>query len=446
SSLLFEWLTNPPPYTFSKSSNLSEPDSDRVNPTMARRLMSISSSSSSSSSSAPPIPRTSSFSTAPSFLRPHFPSSSSTAAAVALHFKAESRWRVKCMTSPDTKSESTSSTSSPTTTTPTTTPPSTTTSSFYWSAALGGIGFAETAYLTYLKLTNSTAFCPLDAGAAGGCTDILSSDYSVVFGVPLPLIGMAAYGLVAALGLQLSTNNLPFGVGNSDGWKAILLGTTTSMAATSGYLLYILTTQFPGESCPYCLFSAFLSFSLFLITIKDIGWQETQKALGLQLFIASVVIASLRFSYGAPLPFMPKQPEINLEYVPTEITTPSTPFTISLAKHLRSIGAKMYGAFWCSHCIEQKQMFGEEASKQLNYVECFPDGLNKNTKMALECVASDIKGFPTWVINDEDCSDLLCCGCWLQVIGGELTLSELADKSGFQQLNDNQLSSPALTE
>ncbi|CAN1226274.1 Thiol-disulfide oxidoreductase LTO1 [Linum perenne] len=361
---------------------------------MARRLMSISSSS----SSAPPIIRISSFSTSPSSLRPHFSSSSTVtaAAADALHFKLESRWRVKCMTSPDTKSETKlpEETSSTTTTAPSPSSSSSSLSSFYWSAALGGIGFAETAYLTYLKLTNSTAFCPLgDAGAAGGCTDILSSDYSLVFGVPLPLIGMAAYGLVAALGLQLSRNNLP-----SDGWRLLLLGTTTSMAATSGYLLYILTTQFPGESCPYCLFSAFLSFSLFFITIKDIGWQ---KALGLQLFIASVVIASLRFSYGAPLPFMPKQPEINLEYAPTEITTPSTPFTISLAKHLRSIGAKMYGAFWCSHCIEQKQMFGEEASKQLNYVECFPDGLNKNTKMALECVATDIKGFPTWEINGE---------------------------------------------
>lgn len=44
---------------------------------------------------------------------------------------------------------------------------------------LGGIGLLETSYLTFLKLTNSTAFCPVGAGS---CSDVLSSDYAVVFG------------------------------------------------------------------------------------------------------------------------------------------------------------------------------------------------------------------------------------------------------------------------
>lgn len=48
--------------------------------------------------------------------------------------------------------------------------------------------------------------------------------------------------------------------------------------------------------------------------------------------------------------------EIDLPYFTTEITTPSSPFAIALAKHLNAIGAKMYGAFWCSHCVEQKQV------------------------------------------------------------------------------------------
>jgi hypothetical protein len=48
--------------------------------------------------------------------------------------------------------------------------------------------------------------------------------------------------------------------------------------------------------------------------------------------------------------------EIDLPYITTEITTTSSPFALSLAKHLNSIGAKMYGAFWCSHCLEQKQV------------------------------------------------------------------------------------------
>ena len=34
----------------------------------------------------------------------------------------------------------------------------------------------------------------------------------------------------------------------------------------------------------------------------------------------------------------------------------------------------MYGAFWCSHCYEQKQKFGLDAMQAFPYVECFPEG------------------------------------------------------------------------
>ncbi|KAL0350267.1 UNVERIFIED_CONTAM: Thiol-disulfide oxidoreductase LTO1 [Sesamum radiatum] len=53
-------------------------------------------------------------------------------------------------------------------------------SAYKWCAALGGIGFAETGYLTYLKLTDTDAFCPMGGGS---CTTILNSDYSSILGV-----------------------------------------------------------------------------------------------------------------------------------------------------------------------------------------------------------------------------------------------------------------------
>lgn len=46
-------------------------------------------------------------------------------------------------------------------------------------AGLGGLGLLETGYLTYLKLTNSEAFCPVGGGS---CSDVLNSDYSSIFG------------------------------------------------------------------------------------------------------------------------------------------------------------------------------------------------------------------------------------------------------------------------
>lgn len=44
-------------------------------------------------------------------------------------------------------------------------------------------------------------------------------------------------------------------------------------------------------------------------------------------------------------------------------------------------------------------MFGSEAAKILDYVECFPDGVGKGRKIAKECEIVKIEGFPTWVIK-----------------------------------------------
>lgn len=62
----------------------------------------------------------------------------------------------------------------------------------------------------------------------------------------------------------------------------------------------------------------------------------------------------------------------------------------SFAKCLSEKGATMYGAEWCGHCKNQKEMFGE-SFKDVNYVEC-PDKPDV-------CLNAGIRGYPTWVIN-----------------------------------------------
>ncbi|KAF8410349.1 hypothetical protein HHK36_002877 [Tetracentron sinense] len=313
---------------------------------------------------------------------------------------------VKCLSGPTKNAGSEAETSPP--------PPPRSISAYDWCAALGALGFMETGYLTYLKLTNSDPFCPI-GGAT--CSDILNSDYALVFGVPLPLVGMVAYGLVASLGLHLAGKNSLFGLGESNG-RLILLGSTTSMATASAYFLYLLSTKFAGASCSYCLASAALSFSLFFITLKEFGLQEIQKVVSVQLCIASIVVAALSTSYDTSQSFSTSLAEIDMQPFTTEIITQSSPLALSLAKHLHTIGAKMYGAFWCSHCLEQKQMFGREAAKLLDYVECYPDGYRRGIKMEKACADAGIEGFPTWVING-------------QVLSGDQEFSELARVSGF---------------
>lgn len=224
-------------------------------------------------------------------------------------------------------------------------------SAYRWCAALGGVGLVETAYLTYLKLTGSEAFCPVGEGS---CNTILTSDFSSVFGVPLPLFGMIAYGCVAFLGIQLSEKEMTFDPVRTDG-EVTLVALTTSMAVASAYFLYILNTEFNGETCLFCLASATLSFSLFFISLKTFGFKELQKLLGLQLTIASLVVIALTASYNTAQSDSSLL-ETELPYVEIEITNESSPFAIALAKYLHSIGAKLYGAFWCSHCQDQKEV------------------------------------------------------------------------------------------
>jgi hypothetical protein len=65
---------------------------------------------------------------------------------------------------------------------------------------------------------------------------------------------------------------------------------------------------------------------------------------------------------------------------------------------LKQLDAKMYGAFWCSHCYEQKQTFGKEAMQQIPYIECAKDGLNSQTAL---CKEHKVPGYPTWEIGGQ---------------------------------------------
>ena len=56
----------------------------------------------------------------------------------------------------------------------------------------------------------------------------------------------------------------------------------------------------------------------------------------------------------------------------------------------------MYGAFWCSHCYDQKQTLGAEAMRSIPYIECAKDGANSQRKL---CQEKEIPGYPTWEIN-----------------------------------------------
>ena len=87
----------------------------------------------------------------------------------------------------------------------------------------------------------------------------------------------------------------------------------------------------------------------------------------------------------------------------------------SFAQCLSSNGLKMYGAWWCPHCAEQKQDFGY-AFEHVNYTECGIEGQTHSVNE--QCKKDGIQHFPTWQFADGSRHE------------GVLRLSELAEKSG----------------
>jgi len=96
---------------------------------------------------------------------------------------------------------------------------------------------------------------------------------------------------------------------------------------------------------------------------------------------------------------------------PPPITATSTERSLLLGEDLKSLDARIFGAYWCSHCYEQKQTLGKEAMRNVGYVECSKEGLNSASEM---CKEKNIPGYPTWEIGGK-------------LFPGEMYLDELED-------------------
>jgi len=92
------------------------------------------------------------------------------------------------------------------------------------------------------------------------------------------------------------------------------------------------------------------------------------------------------------------QPPAFTDNKPPRITTKSSTAALALASDLKALDSRMFGAFWCSHCYDQKQAFGYEAMQTIPYVECDREGYNNKREM---CKEKELPGYPTWEIGGE---------------------------------------------
>src|SRR3989338_5195370 len=91
-----------------------------------------------------------------------------------------------------------------------------------------------------------------------------------------------------------------------------------------------------------------------------------------------------------------------------------TSYYNDFANCLSEKDVKFYGAFWCSHCARQKQLFGD-AMQQINYIECSLPDRSAQTQI---CITKNITGYPTWEFADNT------------RLSGEQTLETLSKKTG----------------
>jgi len=86
----------------------------------------------------------------------------------------------------------------------------------------------------------------------------------------------------------------------------------------------------------------------------------------------------------------------------------------SFAQCIATKQAKMYGLYWCPHCIEQKEMFGE-SFHFVPYEECAIKG---SSELAPQCKIAGVKLFPSWQFGMDPPKE------------GVLSLESLSSKTG----------------
>jgi uncharacterized membrane protein/glutaredoxin len=253
------------------------------------------------------------------------------------------------------------------------------------------VGFALTAYLSWAASSGSgLQGCGIDSG----CDAVLSSRWATLLGVPTAVWGLLAYGTVAGLAF-----------GPRVGWRWIATWTVSFVGVLYSVYLTTVSVTLLGATCPYCLTSLAIMTALFAVATSQRPAEMpgfTWRRLLLRAApAAAVAITLLHLNYTGVLGRPPAVED---------------PFARALALHLSQRGAKMYGASWCPHCVEQKEMFGASA-RRLPYVECSPGG--QGSRQASACQGAGIRLYPTWIIGGQRFQEVL-------------TLTRLAELTGFQ--------------
>ncbi len=122
------------------------------------------------------------------------------------------------------------------------------------AALLSLLGLADALYLTVEHVTGQSVKCTI----ISGCSEVLSSPYAVVAGIPLAAIGAAAYFSVFSLATLAAFGYRAAGT--------LLTPLITAMFFVSIWLIYLQAFVI-REFCQYCLLSAAITTALLVVVV-----------------------------------------------------------------------------------------------------------------------------------------------------------------------------------
>lgn len=122
------------------------------------------------------------------------------------------------------------------------------------AAVVSLIGLADSIYLTVEHVTGQSVRCTIIAG----CSEVLSSQYAVVSGVPLAAVGAAAYFTVFSLATLAAFGYRIAGT--------LLTVVTLLMFVFSVWLIYLQAFVIHAF-CQFCLLSAAVTTALTIIAL-----------------------------------------------------------------------------------------------------------------------------------------------------------------------------------
>ena len=285
-------------------------------------------------------------------------------------------------------------------------------------AILSTIGIVDTGSITLKNWGLFTSLsCP---GIQNGCETVLNSPWGTLFennqvNIPLSLAGFITYLSILVITIILSLNLIsPKEKLNKFLWWLVFLISCAS--STFSFLLISIMFFKIQAYCFFCILSAILSFSIFIISMIGAKFESREPMIFRGFIVAiSVLLGGLIWSTNVD-PSNAIDVANPTENVSPIITTSSSPQKVKFAKFLSENNIVMYSAYWCPHCHDQKQLFGKEAVKELKVVECAKDGKDNEYEL---CQTKGISGFPSWEINGE-------------IISGTRDLNELATKTDYQ--------------